>query len=168
MLNEELDDKERQYSERRRVESGKKRRLVRKTIKSGAGAGEDRHRAGARRVGDPRECLNCSTQNSGAGKQLEAATQSEGKTMRLLRNKVTDAEIRRSAGALDRYSGCQNAGRRTKTVAYGTRVGAVRSGRTKLKRYSTRFAVAVLAVRSEPSDWFFLFLADRGRQNRTV
>lgn len=45
-------------------------------------------------------------------KQLEAATQSEGKTMRLLRNKVTDAEIAEVL-ARDRYSGGQNAGRRT-------------------------------------------------------
>lgn len=35
-------------------------------------------------------------------KQLEAATQSEGKTMRLLRNKVTDAEI---AEVLARWTG---------------------------------------------------------------
>jgi ATP-dependent Clp protease ATP-binding subunit ClpB len=53
-------------------------------------------------------------------KQLEAATQSEGKTMRLLRNKVTDAEI---AEVLARWTdpGCSHAGRRTgKTAAYGT------------------------------------------------
>ncbi|XPE23294.1 hypothetical protein ACNKHM_20100 [Shigella sonnei] len=35
-------------------------------------------------------------------KQLEAATQLEGKTMRLLRNKVTDAEI---AEVLARWTG---------------------------------------------------------------
>lgn len=45
-------------------------------------------------------------------KQLAAATQSEGKTMRLLRNKVTDAEIARSAGSLDRYPGLPHDGKR--------------------------------------------------------
>lgn len=50
-----------------------------------------------------RGCLNCSTAKiPELEKQLEAATQSEGKTMRLLRNKVTDAEI---AEVLARWTG---------------------------------------------------------------
>ncbi len=52
---------------------------------------------------DARGCLNCNTAKSPElEKQLEAATQLEGKTMRLLRNKVTDAEI---AEVLARWTG---------------------------------------------------------------
>ncbi|QUJ01333.1 hypothetical protein KCP75_13975 [Salmonella enterica subsp. enterica] len=47
----------------------------------------------ARRVGDWRVMQVQYGKIPGYGKRLEAATQSEGKTMRLLRNKVTDAEV---------------------------------------------------------------------------
>ncbi len=57
----------------------------------------------ARRVGDPARMSELQYGKiPELEKQLEAATQSEGKTMRLLRNKVTDAEI---AEVLARWTG---------------------------------------------------------------
>ncbi len=61
-------------------------------------------------------------------KQLEAATQLEGKTMRLLRNKVTDAEI---AEVLARWTGIPVSrmmeSEREKTAAYGARTAPSRN-----------------------------------------
>ncbi len=90
---EELDDKERQYSQAGR--SGKRKEksvssLVRKLLKAGW-AGElpiEAERAATRR-----ECLNCGAANSGAGKTVGSRGPVGRKTMRLLRNKVTDAGV---------------------------------------------------------------------------
>ncbi len=107
MLNEELDDKERQYSGvRRRVERKSVAASGTQTIKAELEQAEDSRRAGASRWRPARMSGIRARQNSELEKQLEAATQSEGKTMRLLRNKVTDAKLPKCWRA-DRHSGCQ-------------------------------------------------------------
>ncbi|UIH31585.1 AAA family ATPase [Salmonella enterica] len=92
MLNEELDDKERQYSELEEEWKAEKASLSgTQTIKAELEQAKIAIEQ-ARRVGD---LARMSELQYGKipelEKQLEAATQSEGKTMRLLRNKVTDA-----------------------------------------------------------------------------
>ncbi len=103
MLNEELDDKERQYSELEEEWKAEKASLSgTQTIKAELEQAKIAIEQ-ARRVGD---LARMSELQYGKipelEKQLEAATQSEGKTMRLLRNKVTDAEI---AEVLARWTG---------------------------------------------------------------
>ncbi|MCQ3495187.1 ATP-dependent chaperone ClpB [Salmonella enterica subsp. enterica serovar Indiana] len=87
MLNEELDDKELSGTQTIKAELEQAKIAIEQ----------------ARRVGD---LARMSELQYGKipelEKQLEAATQSEGKTMRLLRNKVTDAEI---AEVLARWTG---------------------------------------------------------------
>ncbi len=94
MLNEELSDKERQYSELEEEWKAEKASLSgTQTIKAELEQAKIAIEQ-ARRVGD---LARMSELQYGKipelEKQLEAATQLEGKTMRLLRNKVTDAEI---------------------------------------------------------------------------
>ncbi|VFS63848.1 Heat shock protein F84.1 [Kluyvera cryocrescens] len=103
MLNEELEDKERQYSELEEEWKAEKASLSgTQTIKAELEQAKIAIEQ-ARRVGD---LARMSELQYGKipelEKQLEAATQSEGKTMRLLRNKVTDAEI---AEVLARWTG---------------------------------------------------------------
>ena len=103
MLNEELDDKERQYSELEEEWKAEKASLSgTQTIKAELEQAKIAIEQ-ARRVGD---LARMSELQYGKipelEKQLEIATQSEGKTMRLLRNKVTDAEI---AEVLARWTG---------------------------------------------------------------
>ena len=102
MLNEELDDKERQYSELEEEWKAEKASLSgTQTIKAEL---EQAKLPLSRRV----EWVTARMSELQYGKipelekQLEIATQSEGKTMRLLRNKVTDAEI---AEVLARWTG---------------------------------------------------------------
>jgi ATP-dependent Clp protease ATP-binding subunit ClpB len=103
MLNEELDDKERQYSVLEEEWKAEKASLSgTQTIKAELEQAKIAIEQ-ARRLGD---LARMSELQYGKipelEKQLEAATQSEGKTMRLLRNKVTDAEI---AEVLARWTG---------------------------------------------------------------
>ena len=103
MLNEELSDKERQYSELEEEWKAEKASLSgTQTIKAELEQAKIAIEQ-ARRVGD---LARMSELQYGKipelEKQLEAATQLEGKTMRLLRNKVTDAEI---AEVLARWTG---------------------------------------------------------------
>jgi ATP-dependent Clp protease ATP-binding subunit ClpB len=103
MLNEELDDKERQYSELEEEWKAEKASLSgTQTIKAELEQAKIAIEQ-ARRVGD---LARMSELQYGKipelEKQLEIATQSEGKTMRLLRNKVTDEEI---AEVLARWTG---------------------------------------------------------------
>ncbi|MCU3053642.1 AAA family ATPase, partial [Enterobacter roggenkampii] len=103
MLNEELDEKERQYSELEEEWKAEKASLSgTQTIKAELEQAKIAIEQ-ARRVGD---LARMSELQYGKipelEKQLEIATQSEGKTMRLLRNKVTDAEI---AEVLARWTG---------------------------------------------------------------
>lgn len=98
-----LDDKERQYSELEEEWKAEKASLSgTQTIKAELEQAKIAIEQ-ARRVGD---LARMSELQYGKipelEKQLEAATQSEGKTMRLLRNKVTDAEI---AEVLARWTG---------------------------------------------------------------
>jgi ATP-dependent Clp protease ATP-binding subunit ClpB len=94
MLNEELEQKEREYSELEEEWKSEKAALSGtqsvKTALEQARTEMDQ----ARRVGD---LAKMSELQYGRipelEKQLEAATQAEGKAMKLLRNKVTDAEI---------------------------------------------------------------------------
>src|SRR5690606_36694821 len=94
MLNEELDDKERQYSELEEEWKAEKASLSgTQTIKAELEQAKIAIEQ-ARRVGDVARMSELQY-----GKipelenQLEMATQSEGKSMRLLRNKVTEVEI---------------------------------------------------------------------------
>ncbi len=103
MLNEELADKERQYSVLEEEWKAEKASLSgTQTIKAELEQAKIAIEQ-ARRVGD---LARMSELQYGKipelEKQLAAATQSEGKTMRLLRNKVTDAEI---AEVLARWTG---------------------------------------------------------------
>jgi ATP-dependent Clp protease ATP-binding subunit ClpB len=103
MLNDELSDKERQYSTLEEEWKAEKASLSgTQTIKAELEQAKIAIEQ-ARRVGD---LARMSELQYGKipelEKQLEAATQSEGKTMRLLRNKVTDAEI---AEVLARWTG---------------------------------------------------------------
>lgn len=129
MLNEELSDKERQYSELEEEWKAEKASLSgTQTIKAELEQAKIAIEQ-ARRVGD---LARMSELQYGKipelEKQLEAATQLEGKTMRLLRNKVTDAEIAGSAGALDGDSGFSHDGKRArKTAAYGARTAPSRN-----------------------------------------
>ncbi len=104
MLNEELADKESQYSVLEEEWKAEKASLSgTQTIKAELEQAKIAIEQ-ARRLGDLARMSELQYgKNSGAGKkQLAAATQSEGKTMRLLRNKVTDAEI---AEVLARWTG---------------------------------------------------------------
>ncbi|STW12866.1 protein disaggregation chaperone [Klebsiella pneumoniae subsp. rhinoscleromatis] len=103
MLNEELADKERQYSVLEEEWKAEKASLSgTQTIKAELEQAKIAIEQ-ARRVGD---LARMSELQYGKipelEKQLAAATQAEGKTMRLLRNKVTDAEI---AEVLARWTG---------------------------------------------------------------
>ncbi len=89
-------------------------------------------------------------------KQLEAATQLEGKTMRLLRNKVTDAEI---AEVLARWTGIPVSrmmeSERENCCVWSKNCTIALLVRTKrLMRYLTLFVVAVRAGGSKSPDWF--------------
>lgn len=103
MLNEELEHKEREYSELEEEWKAEKASLsgtqnIKAEIEQAKIALEQ-----ARRVGDLAKMSEIQYGKlPGLEKQLEAATQSEGKTMKLLRNKVTDVEI---AEVLARWTG---------------------------------------------------------------
>ncbi|MFP1462508.1 hypothetical protein ACLB1E_14575 [Escherichia coli] len=104
MLNEELSDKERQYSELEEEWKAEKASLSgTQTIKAELEQAKIAIQQ-ARRVGDLARMSEILQYGKipELEKQLEAATQLEGKTMRLLRNKVTDAEI---AEVLARWTG---------------------------------------------------------------
>lgn len=103
MLNDELSDKERQYSALEEEWKAEKASLSgTQTIKAELEQAKIAIEQ-ARRVGDLGRMSELQYGKiPELEKQLEAATQSEGKTMRLLRNKVTDAEI---AEVLARWTG---------------------------------------------------------------
>ncbi len=114
MLNEELADKERQYSVLEEEWKAEKASLsgtqtIKAELEQAKIAIEQARAASAIWRGCPRLQYGKIPELE---KQLAAATQSEGKTMRLLRNKVTDAGNRRSAGSLDRYPGLPHDGKR--------------------------------------------------------
>ncbi|NYY78134.1 hypothetical protein DMI69_07330 [Escherichia coli] len=64
--------------------------------------------------------------NSGTESNWKPQRSSEGKTMRLLRNKVTDAEIAEGAGRVGRGSLFSHDGKRTAAAAYGARTAPSR------------------------------------------
>ncbi|MEG1655526.1 MAG: AAA family ATPase, partial [Hafnia sp.] len=103
MLNEELEHKEREYSELEEEWKAEKASLsgtqnIKAEIEQAKISLEQ-----ARRVGDLAKMSEIQYGKlPDLEKQLEAATQSEGKTMKLLRNKVTDVEI---AEVLARWTG---------------------------------------------------------------
>lgn len=145
MLNEELDDKERQYFELEEEWKAEKASLSgTQTIKAELEQAKIAIEQ-ARRVGD---LARMSELQYGKipelEKQLEAATQSEGKTMRLLRNKVTDAEI---AEVLARWTGIPVArmleGEREKLLRMEQELHSRVMGRMKpLTQYRTPYVVA--------------------------
>lgn len=146
MLNEELADKERQYSVLEEEWKAEKASLSgTQTIKAELEQAKIAIEQ-ARRVGD---LARMSELQYGKipelEKQLAAATQSEGKTMRLLRNKVTDAEI---AEVLARWTGIPVSrmmeSERDKLLRMEQELHhRVIGGMKRLKRYPTLFAAAV-------------------------